>query len=404
MHTRFRPLLMMALAWSAMLGGLGAFGLSQGQGLSVPLPQVPLVRPQEVITAEAQARAQAKDAALGGWLESYFNVTNAAELSTQAINLSSLQTAGLPDGWSFAGGGMIISGRKGVGGVSGLAAQWNSQGGLDLLAVSDVGYWLGARLENAQGDGAGRLDRLTVHSVAQIETLAGFRPRSSQSNAEAIAVTDAGDLLVAFEGDHRVQVHPNQAKPSRILSVPTALRTAPNTLAASNGGIEALAVLPSGELFAVGEGVQRQGGLRAWVFGASDADWATAVYRRDVEDGYAWTPTAAASFGDQLYLVERWWDRGLLFRARLVSLPIADVVAGALLEPQVVLDLSPIVGTFGNVESLAVLPASAREGEQRMLVIIATDNQEFALLPTQIVALAFDPAEAGAVAGDAAGQ
>ena len=87
--------------------------------------------------------------------------------------------------------------------------------------------------------------------------------------------------------------------------------------------------------------------------------------------------------------------------------PVAVAVkpwAGALLEPQVVLDLSPIVGTFGNVESLAVLPASAREGEQRMLVIIATDNQEFALLPTQIVALAFDPAEAGAVAGDAAGQ
>ena len=65
-----------------------------------------------------------------------------------------------------------------------------------------------------------------------------------------------------------------------------------------------------------------------------------------------------------------------------------------MLEPQVVLDLSPIVGTFGNVESLAVLPASALEGEQRMLVIIATDNQEFALLPTQIVALAFDPAGA----------
>ena len=44
-----------------------------------------------------------------------------------------------------------------------------------------------------------------------------------------------------------------------------------------------------------------------------------------------------------------------------------------------------------------------KEPCKNMLVIIATDNQEFALLPTQVVALAFDPAGAGG-SGYGAGQ
>ncbi len=281
----------------------------------------------------------------------------------------------LDDGWQWRGGVSVLDDNMGVGGFSGIEAEWQIGGTLSFVAISDAGTWVGGRIGRQS---LGNYDSLSLTEPSVIQTRPGARPRQSQTNPEAIALDQAGHFLLAFEGDHRVQKHGSIEQRPSVLPVPTALRSA-----ATNRGIEALAVLPDGRYFAVGEDFDPTLGYRAWLWAAGDAaNWQTLAYQQSFEDGFAWTPTAAAVMDDRMLVVERWWDGGFRFRSRLVGLPLTAVRPGALLQPEVVMELTPLAGSFANIEGLSVVPSP-----RGWLALFVSDNQRLSLLPTVLFVL-----------------
>ena len=167
------------------------------------------------------------------------------------------------------------------------------------------------------------------------------------------------------------------------LPVPIALRD----LGRSNAGVEALATLPDGRLFAVAEGVQREGGLRAWVHDAGSQDWPILVYEWDGE----FAPTGADVSPDGRWLVlseRRFISMREPLRNRLVRVPVSAVEPGARLDPEVILDLDPILGAIANVESVSLM---ATEEPGTVLIFLATDNNFIGLLPTMLAVLLWRP-------------
>ena len=134
---------------------------------------------------------------------------------------------------------------KRFGGLSGLSIGKDGK----LYAVSDRGYWLSARMVTAKN---GALTNLIDWQIAPILTTAKTPVTGRLRDAEALTRTWDGSFLVAFEGVHRIWRYPPppeafQSAPSSV-QIPSAVSRAP-----SNGGIEALTVLPDGRLLAITE-------------------------------------------------------------------------------------------------------------------------------------------------------
>ena len=297
-------------------------------------------------------------------------------LTMQRIDPPNAFDAFVPPGWAWVQGVAVYGSSTGQGDFSGLEARRHADGALDVLVISDSGYWLAGHWDPRT---VNQEESLVLSKPLRLETQPGVRPSESQNNPEALALDRDGTILVGFEGDHRVQRHQSAVDRPSVLPVPTALRSA-----FRNRGIETLVVLPDGRYLALSEGVDRQGGLRGWVFHADDPDWPTLVYPKEMEDGFAWRPTAAAVLEDRLLVVERWWDGAFGIRTRLVQLPLTSIEPGAQLSPTLLFETTPLVGAFGNIEGLTTL----KDGNQ-WLVVLVTDNQEIALLPSVFLALAY---------------
>ena len=67
-----------------------------------------------------------------------------------------------------------------------------------------------------------------------------------------------------------------------------------------------------------------------------------------------------------------------------MQLALNSIKPGAQLTPTLLFETTPLVGAFGNVEGLTTL----QDGDQ-WLVVLVTDNQEIALLPSVFLALAY---------------
>lgn len=121
--------------------------------------------------------------------------------------------------------------------------------GDDLVAVSDGGDLFRARLRL---DRRGRLAGVDAWRMRPLTGDDGRRfPTKSDGDAEGLALTDDGRLLVAFEGRHRVRDYGPLQAPER---TPRAL-PAP-VMAPGNAGFEGLALAPGGwRLAAEGGGV-----------------------------------------------------------------------------------------------------------------------------------------------------
>lgn len=341
-----------------------------------------LVLSHFVMTSPASAQQQTTDdntiggvAVMAGQIMSLAGID--PDLAIQSIVVPDAANVLLPPGWVWVQGVNVYGSTPGQGDFSGLQASIGANGALDFVVISDSGYWLSGHWDWQSSDQAGSF---VLSSPLGIVTRPGARPRESQDNPEAIAIDQDGSILVGFEGDHRVQRHTNAINPPDVLAVPTALRSA-----FRNRGIETLVVLPNGRYLALSEGINRDEGLRGWVFDANDLEWPTLVYPKEIEDGFPWRPTAAAVVDDRLLVVERWWDGGLGIRTRLVQLPVDGIEPGVRLDPQIIFELTPLVGAFGNVEGLTAV----QDGD-RWIILLVTDNQEIGLLPSVFLALAYD--------------
>ena len=284
----------------------------------------------------------------------------------------------LPPAFHWVGGLALSAKDPRLGWVSGLGVGLAPSGveyGVRLLAVTDNGDLLtGDLLLNWENDL--RLDGLAgnslrLHPIRDQRT--GLPARQSESLTHW-----RGQLALGFEQRHRVGIM-DGAGLITDLPVPIALRG----LGRSNAGVEALATLPDGQLFAVSEGVQREGGLRAWVHTAGRQDWPVLVYEWDEE--FAPTGADVSPDGRWLVLSER---RFLSMREplsnRLVRVPVAAIEAGARLKPEIILDLDPILGAIANVESVSLM---ATDEPGTFLIFLATDNNFIGLLPTMLAVL-----------------
>lgn len=267
----------------------------------------------------------------------------------------------------WRGGLVLASDAKSFGGWSGLAL---SARGDALVAVSDAGAWMTARVERT-GD---RLAGLSNVRLGPIKALgAKTLRRGRDRDAEALQLVEGdigkGRVLIAFEQNHRIgwfDITPEGVSPPRsYVALPADARRMP-----AMKGLEAVAMLRGGPrkgtLVAIAERfTDRAGNHRGWLIGGGGAEGFTVT---DI-GGFDITDVAALPDGSLLILERRFrWLEGVRMRIRYVKAgairPGAGITGEVLLEA----DMSHEID---NMEALAV-HTSAR-GET-MLTLMSDDN------------------------------
>lgn len=268
----------------------------------------------------------------------------------------------------YRGGLLLRSRHRRFGGLSGLHV---SADGKRMLAISDTGRWVEARLRY---DRAGRLSGLRHAHIGRLRSPNGGNLRRRERDSETLARLPGGRLVVGFEGVPRIWVYP----PSKIPFArrPTALAV-PETLrfASRNAGLEALAVLAGGHLFALAEDMAAPaphgyGAHAGWL--RAEGRWAALAYDRVG----IYRPTGAASLppgtkhaGD-VVVIERALYLFAGFSIRVMLMPGRAIKPGARLRPRHLATLaSPL--TVDNFEGVA-----ARRGPrgETLIYLVSDDN------------------------------
>lgn len=150
-------------------------------------------------------------------------------------------TAGKPDtkfgALEFIGGIEYTSSNDLVGGVSGIRFRPD---GVGFVAVLDTGHWMTGEVRR---DVQGRLSGLDNVRITPMLDAIGRAPRAkSNIDAESIALRD-GQVIVGFEGRHRVDVYPDPgfetSPPSRTMDF-----LIPRRELRANGGLETVVAAP----------------------------------------------------------------------------------------------------------------------------------------------------------------
>lgn len=265
-----------------------------------------------------------------------------------------------PVGLGLPGGAYLAEGVTFAGGVELVldpASPLHSLSDLKLIdddrfiSVSDAGDLVRGRLVlDPQGRLVGvealRHRRLTLRDGALVADKA-------DGDAEGLALTDDGDLLVSFERDHRIW---NYGAPNAPAIHPEPMRQ-PNAAFAANEGMEGLSARP--------------GGWR--VVGESGGVWDCSPARCEVVVALPESPLADADYrttgldrdpsGQGYFMVRRSYRRPIDVRAQVRRMG-EDGAPGPVL-----IELS-LPGTTDNFEGIA---AVARESSTR-LYILSDDN------------------------------
>jgi hypothetical protein len=261
-------------------------------------------------------------------------------------------------GLEYRAGFVLASGDARFGGLSGL---WIARGGERLITVSDRGtLWL-AEAEHADD---GTLIGLAGWRAVEPGALPGD-PSGRGRDAEALAAVD-GDLVIAYEGAHRLRRVP-RADPA---GQATPLPTLPGLSEQHNRGIEALVALDDDALLAITEGVWMPGGdLAAWLI---EGDRASPLAYAPTA-GFA--PTGADRLEDTIYVLERRFSLLEGLAARVVALDAADVRPGARLVAREIGVLRP-PAISENFEGIA----ARRAPDGSVLVYLLSDDNFMPLL------------------------
>lgn len=254
----------------------------------------------------------------------------------------------------WRGGLDLTSSDRRFGGLSALAIRPD---GKEITAFSDHGFWVVMTPDYRDG-------KLVGISKAELGVLADERghplERSSQRDAESVAVGVDGAMIVAFERNHRLWAYPpGQVLPS-VIPPPDEIGDAP-----SNGGIEALTLLQNGKLFAVTEDFGRGDSVVGWVSDRKGWDVVT------VRTSGTFKPTGAATLsgGDVLLLERRFGLRGGI-GSRIRRLSQDSIRAGAVIDgPEIArLDAG---ATFDNMEGIGTW---VTEDGRQMVYLVSDDN------------------------------
>jgi hypothetical protein len=258
----------------------------------------------------------------------------------------------------YRGGLHLASEHPRFGGISSIRVLPDGQ---RLVAVTDEGSWLSARLVHRKG---------FLEGVEQIEMgpLLGEEERAPEGkdarDAESLALCRDGSFVVGFERQHRLARYPGGT--GRPDGVPTPVTPPPGLEAApANGGIEALVELRTGALFALTEYWIEKDHVVGWTEGPDRWKRLGLMFEGALRpaDG-----TALPS-GDVLVL-ERAYnaERGIV-HVRIRQIARSSIRPGALLGGRLVAEFAPPL-VLDNYEGIAAV--RDRSGETR--VYLASDD------------------------------
>lgn len=266
---------------------------------------------------------------------------------------------------TFRGGLVLSASHARFGGFSGL---WRGANGTDLVAVTDNGFWLTAKLARRDG----RLAGLEQAELAPILGASG-RPlhRSRYYDTEGLCISE-GVAYLGVERTHDVLrfdwAGEGVMARARIVPVPREAKRLPN-----NRGLEAIGVVPTaqplaGAIFAIAE---RSGSddepTQGFILGGRQPG----LFKVVRHDGFDITDLAFLPDGD-LLLLERWYRplRGVGMRIRRV--PGAGLKPGALLDGPYLIE-ADLGHEIDNMEGLSVHPERGRT----VLTLVSDDNFSF---------------------------
>jgi hypothetical protein len=270
-------------------------------------------------------------------------------------------------------GGLLLNRRAiGFGGLSGL----HIDADLTLSAISDLGYWLQAKLVL---DGTGAPQGLAaLRSGPLSDGLVFGLPAKLARDAESLARLPDGTWLVGFERWHRIRAYDSLDGWGRPAPTPRGLRDAP-----LNEGLESLAVLADGRWLLVTEGLEAgdETLLRGWV--GHPGAWRPFAYRP--RRGFVPTDAAPTPDGGAVLTERRFSLLEPGFRGRVVRLPAAALAAP---EPETVLESETLLEASDlpeeNWEGISCFPWQGRQ-----LLAIVTDDNEFFLQQGLLLLFAF---------------
>lgn len=267
-------------------------------------------------------------------------------------------------GLQFRSGLVLSSGHPRFGGFSGLA---RLNGGRDLVAVTDRGYWLTAKVASSGG-------KLTGLEEAEMAAILGGsgRPltRSGLFDTESLCIHD-GVAYVGIERKHEIArfdwARDGVEARARSVPVPPEFKRLPR-----NRGLEALGVMPTGPLKGALVAIaERSGKEDEPTLGALLGGPQPGLFKVSRHDGYDITDLAFLPSGDML-LLERWYQplRGVGMRIRRIA--GRDIRPGALLDGPRLIE-ADLGFEIDNMEGLSV----HLEGGRTILTLISDDNFSF---------------------------
>jgi len=263
-------------------------------------------------------------------------------------------------------GGLVLGGsHKRFGGFSGL---WRSANGADLVAITDNGFWLTAKVRY---DGR-RLAGLEQAELAPILGTSG-RPlhRSRYYDTESLCIAD-GTAYLGVERTHDVLrfdwASEGVMARARIMPVPREVKKLPN-----NRGLEAIGVVPAGQPLAgaIVAIAERSGSDDEPTLGVILNGRQPGLFKVARHDGFDITDLAFLPDGE-LLLLERWYRplRGVGMRIRRIA--GAGLKPGALLDGPYLIE-ADLGQEIDNMEGLAV----HQEQGRTILTLISDDNFSF---------------------------
>jgi len=255
----------------------------------------------------------------------------------------------------YRGGLHLTSANRRFGGFSGLGI---SADGQRMVSVSDGGTSYSANLEY---DAAGNLSGLTSHDLGALSDLDGSPVAGKRwSDAEAMSPGVEGEIIVAFERDHRLWRYDAGATAPRVLRPPAELGNM-----SPNDGIEALTLLNDGRLFAIAEGSPDEPSSVAWV--SRRGGWDVLIYNAD--DGFRPTGAATMVNGDVLVL-ERYYTPRAGVRIRIKRINGDEIQAGAELTGELVAQMAPPM----NVDNFEGIETRRDKAGRTLVYLISDDN------------------------------
>jgi hypothetical protein len=274
---------------------------------------------------------------------------------------------------TYRGGVELLSPSDRFGGFSALGL---SADGKRMVSLTDEGNRLDAHLVYGPD---GDLIGLTNTEIFTL-TGPGAVPLmdKTMSDAESMAPGVEGEIIVAFERAHRLWAYPHNQTGPRPLPLPAEMKNA-----RPNHGIEALTLLNDGSLFAVSEGMGRDGANLAWI--SNQRGWSVLIYR--TEDNYR--PTGAATLpGGDVILLERYFTPREGVRARVRRIKDKDIQPGAEVTGDLLADLrAPL--TVDNFEGIEAIKGPKGE----TLVFLISDNNFNRFSPQKTLLMMFELTE-----------